>query len=204
MKVVAVLALVAAALAFVPAALADGDPASDYLLTQQVYLPYDAKLPAAKQQQLAAVVTAANRAGYKIRVALIASRYDLGAITSLWRRPRTYARFLGAELHYVYKQRLLVVMPNGFGFNRPKHTATAEYALLAKIPIGAGESGLADAAETAVKRLAAAEGVTVVPAAVTSPAARNSHDRTTIVIAALAAIALATLGRFALRRRIHR
>ena len=52
-----------------PAARADGDPASDYLLTQKVFFPFDFKVPAAKQQQLVALVDEANRAGYPIRVA---------------------------------------------------------------------------------------------------------------------------------------
>jgi hypothetical protein len=200
MRVALVLAVVAAALATCTVARADGDPASDYLLTQQVFLPFDAKLPTAKQQQLVALVTAANRAGYAIRVALIWSSYDLGSITGLWRKPRIYARFLGAELGYVYKQRLLIVMPNGFGFNRPQHTASAEYALLAKITIAPGPVGLVDAADTAVRRLAAASGVKVVPARVASPARRNSRDRTIIIIGAVAAIAFAALLRLALRR----
>jgi len=189
-----------AACALVPPAHADGDPASDYLLTQQVFFPFDAKFPAEKQQQLTAIVTAANRAGYTIRVAVIWSSYDLGAITGLWRKPQTYARFLSAELEYVYKERLLVVMPNGFGFNRPKHSAAAEYALLAKIPVRPGSVGLLEAAGTAVQRLAAASGVKVVPVAVTSPAHRNSHDRAIIILGAIAAIAIATLLRLALRR----
>ena len=204
MRTAASVVLVVAALvacAVVPSARADGDPASDYLLTQQVFFPFDAKFPAEKQQQLAAVVTAANRAGYSIRVAVIWSSYDLGAITGLWRKPRTYARFLSAELEYVYKQRLLVVMPNGFGFNRPKHTVAAEYALLAKIPVRPGSVGLLDAAGTAVQRLAAASGVKVVPVPVASPSNRNSRDRTIIILGAIAAIALATLLRLALRRR---
>ena len=200
MRIAVVLAVVAATLAACTVARADGDPASDYLLVQQVFLPFDAKFPAAKQQQLAAVVAAANRAGYAIRVALIWSSYDLGSITGLWRRPRIYARFLGAELGYVYKQRLLVVMPNGFGFNRPHHPAAAEYALLAKIAIAPGPAGFVDAADAAVRRLAAASGVKVVPARLTSPANRTSHDRTIIIVGAVAAIALATLLRFALRR----
>ena len=203
MRASVALALVAAALAacaVAPSARADGDPASDYLLVQQVFMPYEAKFPAAKQQALASLVTAANRAGFPIRVALIWSSYDLGSITGLWRKPRTYARFLGAELGYVYKQRLLVVMPNGFGFNRPHHSPAAEYTLLSKITIGPGQAGLIDAAQTAVKALAAASGVKVVPVQAASPAARNSHDRLIIALGAIAAIALATLLRLALRR----
>jgi hypothetical protein len=85
----------------------------------------------------------------------------MGSVTSLYRRPRTYARFLGLELGFVYKQRLLVVMPNGFGFNRPGHPTTKEYATLSKIRIGPGATGLLTAAETGVQQLAAASGVTI-------------------------------------------
>ena len=89
-----------------------------------MFFPIDVKLPKAKQQELVSLVRDANKSGYAIRVALIGSPYDLGAVTSLWRKPRPYARFLGAELQFIYKHRLLVVMPNGFGFNWPKHPST--------------------------------------------------------------------------------
>ena len=192
-----------AALAGVPAALADGDPASDYLFTAQVFLPYDAKVPAAQQQQLTSLVADANRAGFPIRVAVIWSNYDLGSITSLWRKPRTYARFLGAELTFGYKQRLLIVMPNGFGFNWPKHAPTAEYATLAKIPVTPTPSGLVAAAQTAVQRLAAARGVKLIPGHATGTSS-NRHDRTIIIIAAVAAFAVATFLRLILRGRRRR
>src|SRR5260221_5324214 len=180
MRTAASVVFVAAALvacAVVPSARADGDPASDYLLTQQVFFPFDAKFPAEKQQQLTAVVTAANRAGYSIRVAVIWSSYDLGAITGLWRKPRTYARFLSAELEYVYKQRLLVVMPNGFGFNRPKHPAAAEYALLAKIPVHPEAAGLLAAARAAAIRPAAPPGGEGVPMPLAAPSHPDTHHR---------------------------
>ncbi len=32
-------------------------------------------------------------------------------------KPQTYARFLGSELRFIYKDNLLVVMPQGFGIN---------------------------------------------------------------------------------------
>jgi hypothetical protein len=201
----AALALVAAALAacaLTGTARADGDPASDYLLVQKVFLPFDAKLPARQQAQFTALVTAANRSGFTIRVALISSSYDLGAITSLWQKPQTYARFLGEELSYLYKGRLLVVMPNGFGFNWLKHPSTADYALLKKIPIAPGNTGLLDAAQTAVQRLATAAGVKITPPAHVSAASqRNNHDRLVIILASLAALAVAVLLRFALHRR---
>jgi hypothetical protein len=200
-----VLVLVAAALAssvVAASARADGDPASDYLLVQKVFLPFDAKLPAQRQAQFTALVTAANRSGFTIRVALITSSYDLGAITSLWQKPRTYARFLAEELSYLYKGRLLIVMPNGFGFHWLKHTPTAEYAVLAKVPIEPGSAGLLAAAQTAVAELATAAGVKIAaPTRVATPAQRNAHDRVVIIAASLAAIFAAVLLRFVLRRR---
>ena len=201
MRAVAALALVAAALTFAmaPSARADGDPASDYLITQKVFFPYDLKVPPAKQQQLVALVDEANRAGFTLRVALISSSYDLGSITSLWQKPQTYARFLGAELKYVYKNRLLVVMPNGFGFNRPGRSAAPEYAVLAKIPVKPGPTGLADSSLAAVQALAKAAGVTLSGTTSARPSSRN-HDRLIIVIAALAALAVAVVLRLVLRR----
>jgi len=198
----ALLVLAIAACALAGTARADGDPASDYLLGTQVFFSIDVKLPAAKQQELVSIVRDANKSGYAIRVALIASPYDLGAVTSLWRKPRQYAKFLGAELQFVYKRRLLVVMPNGFGFNWPKHPTTPAYAVLAKSPIRPGPTGLLAAARTAVQRLTAAAGIKVAaPTNVTTPAQRNSHDRLIIIVAVLAALLLAAATRLALRRR---
>jgi hypothetical protein len=140
-------------------ARADGDPASDYLLVQRVFVPYEGASASTQQHELTTVVNAANKAGFKIRVAVIYSSYDLGSVTSLWRKPQTYARFLGYELSFVYKQRLLVVMPNGFGFNWQKHSPKAEYALLAGVPVRRGAAGLLVSATSAVEKLAAAAGV---------------------------------------------
>ena len=201
MKALALLAATVVAAGAAQSARADGDPASDYLLGAKIFLPYDAKFPARQSAQLTGLIAAANRAGFKIRVALIWSDYDMGSVTSLWRRPHTYAKFLGLELGFVYKQRLLIVMPNGFGFNWPKHSPVAEYALLSKIPIPPGAGGLLGAATTAVTKLAAAEGVDVkAPARVTTPAQRNTHDREIILVAVLGALALAAVARYLIRR----
>lgn len=182
-------------------ARADGDPASDYLLVQRVFVPYEGATASTQQHQLTKAVAAANKAGFTIRVAVIFSSYDLGSVTSLWRKPQTYARFLGYELSFVYKQRLLVVMPNGFGFNWPKHPPDLEYALLSKIRIPPGATGLLTAATAAVKKLAAADGVDVAaPAQVTTPAQRNTHDREVILVAVLGALALAAGARYLIRR----
>ena len=190
--------LVACALA--GTARADGDPASDYLYGLKLFLPYDVKIPKERQQELTSFVEATNRAGYEIRVAIIGSSYDLGSVTSLWRQPRTYARFLGAELQFVYAKRLLIVMPNGFGMYWKGHSVKREYAVLSKIPIGKGGSGLVDAAQNAVSKLAAASGVKVSKVAPRSAPRKSGHGRSLIILAAIAALALAVLARLALRR----
>ena len=180
----------------VPLAHADGDPASDYLYTQKVFVPFDV----AKQAgQLAADVEGATKAGFTIRVAVIGSAYDLGSVPSLWRKPQLYARFLGAELAFVYKQRLLIVMPNGFGFFWKGHPVTREYATLAKIHIAPGNVGLLTAARDAVHALAADANVRVQPQA--APKSTTGRDRAIIAIVALFLIAAALVGRVALRRR---
>jgi hypothetical protein len=97
-----------------PAALADGDPASDVLTTAPLFNPVDGASQA-QQAGLLSLLAAAQRAGVPIRVALIGSPADLGSIGALWLRPALYASFLGVELSYVYHGTLLVVMPNGFG-----------------------------------------------------------------------------------------
>jgi hypothetical protein len=183
-------------------ARADGDPASDYLLGQQIFFPFDLKLPAEQKAQLTTLVQEANGAGFKIRVALIGSSYDMGSVTALYGRPRTYARFLGEELSFVYKQRLLVVMRNGLGFNWKGHSTAPAYAILARIPVKPDPAGMLETAQTAVQRLAAADRVVVSPTAHGSvPAQSNSHDRLLIVIGVAALLVLAAAGRFALRLR---
>jgi len=99
-------------------ARADGDPASDVLVSQTLFLPQDAGVPANQQAQLDALLHAAQQSGYQIRVALIASPTDLGSVTELWRQPQNYARFLAQELSLLYRGPLLVVMPNGYGLYR--------------------------------------------------------------------------------------
>lgn len=199
MKRLALILVVAAACIAAGTARADGDPASDYLLGSQVFFPFDAKIPKAKQQELIATLADANRKGYKIRTALIYSAYDLGAVTSLWRKPQTYAQFLSEEIRFVYANRLLIVMPNGFGFYWHGHANKREQALLAKIPVKPTPVGIVDAAKQAVVELAAAEGVKVEAAGGNSPS--RTKQRIIIVLVVVAAIVLLVLLRLALRGR---
>jgi hypothetical protein len=200
-KAAVALTLAAGVLAAAPVAQAHDNPASEFLVTQQVFLPTDAKFPHEKQQQLTSLVAGANRAGYAIRVALIWSRADLGELTRLWLDPSSYASYLASELGSVYKGRLLVVMPNGFGFSRWQYSTSAEYLTLAKIRIRSGPAGLVDAAQQAVRALATASGITVVPVHTASPSRRNAHDRAIILLGLAAAIAIVLLRRVTLRRR---
>jgi cytochrome oxidase Cu insertion factor (SCO1/SenC/PrrC family) len=142
-------------------ALADGDPASDYLLSQQVFALLQQNGTPPAQKALSEVVAKANRAGYPIRVAVISSEYDLGSVSVLWGKPRTYARFLGIELSLAYKGLLLVAMPNGFGINWPGHSTAAAYKALTGVKVPAGEIGTITAAQAAVQRLVSAGGVSL-------------------------------------------
>lgn len=195
---VALLALVA-----VPVAHADGDPASDYLISQRVFLPYDTKIPASDQQVLKGIVADAHDKGYPIRVALIGSDYDLGSVTILWKQPRRYARFLAQELQFVHKGPLLTVMPNGMGFYWVGHKPAGENERLAKIRIAPGGSGLAQAAVKGVQRLAAERGLQLTPVKVAAapPSHRNRNDRLVIVAAVAVALIVGAGARLLVLRR---
>jgi hypothetical protein len=189
------------------AARADGDPASDYLIVRPVFFPYDAKVPRAEQQKLLAAVHSADSQGFPIKVALIASSYDLGSVTALWRKPKLYAKFLSLEDSFYFKSRLLVVMPNGLGFHWPKHDSTAAYRVISNIPVTRSPAGLATAATTAVERLANASGVKVSTAAAArepTPAQQSNHDRVVIIVAVLAALIVGGALRLLVRRRAAR
>jgi cytochrome oxidase Cu insertion factor (SCO1/SenC/PrrC family) len=181
---------------------ADGDPASDVLLSQSLFAPSDTPAPAAQQTELSRLLQSAKRAGYPIRVALVPSDYDLGSVTPLWRKPQIYAHFLGVELSDVYTGPLLVAMPNGFGFWWSGHGSTAAYRTLAGVPLTAG---LVGGTQTAVLRLAAASGVRLSPPAPVSSPAAHATDPVAIVLPALALVLIAfALTRTLIRRRATR
>ena len=130
-SLLALVAALAAALTVVPLARADGDPASDYLLTRSTFVPPDLGISAADAARLS---TTAQARGYPIHVALIGSAYDLGSVSSLDRKPKEYARFLGQELTLIYHGRLLVVMPNGFGVSRAGKAMPAAQRVVDRLP----------------------------------------------------------------------
>src|SRR5581483_5400167 len=145
-----ILTLLAAAVV-VPAAHADGDPASDYLIAQQVFYPYYSNVPKATLKQLQDTVAAANKKGFTIRVAVITSPYDLGSVSALWEKPQPYCRFLSQELSFAYKGRLLIVSPKGYGFVDKTKPVPASLALVRRVPIGKKTDGLLLTADKAVR-----------------------------------------------------
>jgi hypothetical protein len=217
----AILCLLAVALALgivAPAAKADGDPASDYLVSQQVFLSYDAKIPTELQTKLLAAVASANRNGFPVRVALIWSSYDLGSVAGLFGKPRSYARFLDIEDskcwwggkcgagRFKTTTRLIVVMPQGLGFAQWKHKPAAGYRTLAGIKVTHTPAGLAMAATTAVVRLASAAGVKVsTSGGPPAPTGGDSgNNRIEILLAVVGALLLGASARFLIRRRAAR
>jgi hypothetical protein len=154
--------MVALLAAWVPGtALADGDPASDALVSQGLFLPWDAGVSESQQARLLALLKAASNRGYQLRVALIASPSDLGSVGELWRKPQGYAEFLGDELSLIYRGTLLVVMPNGFGLYRSSGLTAAERTSLASIGIPGSGARLGLVTLAAIQSVAAASGHTL-------------------------------------------
>ena len=144
-------------------AWADGDPGSDVLVYQSLFVGFDSGISIPAQVRLGDLLRSSASSGAPIRVAIIGHRDDLGSVTGLWRRPAAYAHFLGYELSLGYTGRLLVVMPNGLGVNWPHHTIQAAADALSKIATGPSGAQLTAAAEAGVVGLAAQSGVTLRP-----------------------------------------
>ncbi len=139
-------------------ALADGDPASDELIGANVFYPFSPPVTGGLQKMLNSETAAASDVHFPIKVALIASPADLGAIPSLFAKPQQYADFLDQEISFAAtKALLLVVMPNGYGVQGLSRPAT-EAATTLKPPASSGSDDLARAAIVAVTKLAAAAG----------------------------------------------
>jgi hypothetical protein len=195
------LALVVAAvvLSFPGTAQANGDPASDYLLVQDLFLPFNAKIDADTVERLRDVIAGAEKGGYKIKVALILSRYDLGTAFSLYNKPQRYAQFLGLELSFLYQGNLLVVMPKGHGFAVNGEADPPSSRVLKPLPEpGRDATELASSATRAVTRLATASGHQIV----LSKGGSEMRDR--IVIAAAAVAGAALIAALVLYRRQRR
>ena len=137
-------------------ARADGDPASDVLLLRNVFLPYEVPSPSVAGP-LEQAANAVYLRGDRIKVAVVYSKDDLGAIPSLFGQPGQYAQFLGIELGLWYVGPVLVVMPNGVGIYDGGRPTPAEQEALRSVSVAAGTpDDLVRTATTAVQRLTVA------------------------------------------------
>ena len=198
-----VTAVLLAAMLVPAVAAADGDPASDVLLGESVFYPYQPPVARSLQRTLDAETAAAKRAGFPLKVALIASPIDLGVIPDLFGKPQKYADFLDQEISFQGKQPLLVVMAAGYGvqgLTGPPKLAVAGL----PAPKGKTSTDLARAAIAAVAKLSSAsghdlKGVPGVPGA--SHGGGGGNSSTPIVIALAAAALLVATALIVLRRR---
>lgn len=187
------------ALLLAPAAvLADGDPASDVLLGENVFYPYSPPTSPTLQKQLNAATAAAKQAHFPVKVALIGGPVDLGVIPSLFGKPQKYADFLDQEISFQTKQPLLVVMAAGYGVQGMNARARAAAAGLPK-PAGKHSDDLARAAIVAVPKLAAAAGHPLKSGG--SSAGGGGGGSRAILVAVLAAVAIAATASLVVVRR---
>jgi hypothetical protein len=120
---------------------------------------------------------------------LIGSRYDLGTAFSLYNQAQKYAEFLGLELSFQYRDGLLVVMPNGYGYSRDGKADPAGIKIVKGLPApGKDATKQAQAATEAIRKLAAASGHPL-PAGGASGGSKT-RDRITIAAGAVALAAL--------------
>ncbi len=205
--VIVAVAVLAAAGMRPPPAFADGDPASDVLVYQPVFYPYR-PAPHAQERRLTGLVKSANQQGYRIRIAIVQSRRDLGSVPMLFGRPSVYARFLSSELSSVWRDRVLIVMPNGYGLAQGAHlvrvggverikentTTGPDESVLRHLPrpAAATPAALVAAATRAVQALAARHDIALVDASAARPAAGGGT--TSGGSTALAAAVSATVG----------
>ena len=139
-------------LALPSAAHADGDPASDILVSSDVYVPGGTTATALER----AVATVYARR-LRIKVAVIATEADLGAVPELFNKPGQYARFLGSELSTFYVGPLLIVMPTGFGiYDGGRSTAAEQRVIGAHDVHGSSADDLVRTATSVVQALLAA------------------------------------------------
>jgi hypothetical protein len=159
----ALLAVLLIATAWPASAHADGDPASDVLITDDVFLPY--QQPSADQvAKLRRVIAASRSAGQPVRVAVIHDTRDLGAVVNLFGHPQEYANLLSRELQNPvesgakgHQEELLIVMPAGFGTKNVP--AKVDHMLRGvELPSDASPDALVGAAGWGVQELARASG----------------------------------------------
>jgi hypothetical protein len=176
------------------AALADADPASDVLLAQNAFFPYQPPVSSQLEAAMNKSLEAASRAGLPLKVAIIGSPEDLGAVPEFFGHPQSYATFLEREITFNHPQPLLVVMGAGYGL-----AATGPASALSALPVDAkhGSYGLTRSAILAVVALARANGHPISVPAI--PASSTSHGSLSVTLLfAIPAVLLVCAGIFLL------
>ncbi len=181
-------------------AWADGDPASDTLLGENVFYPYAPQVSSSVERALNAETAAAKQAGFPIKVALIGRPLDLGVIPDLFGKPQAYADFLDQEISFQGKQPLLVVMATGYGVQGLRPAVSASVSALHR-PSGTTPTALAQAAQTAVARLAAADGHPLKDVPGTGGSGAGGSSSLPLIIALAVAAVLVSAALIFLRRR---
>jgi hypothetical protein len=134
----------------------DADPASDVLISQEIFYPYSPAVSQPLARQLEGLIAAAKTAGFPIKVAMIGDPDDLGGVPNLFAQPQRYATFLGKEISFNRKPPLLVVMPGGYGLYALPRGASK--GLKGVDSAGGRGDQLARAAVIAIPKLASATG----------------------------------------------
>ena len=181
---------------------ADGDPASDVLLVQNVFYPfYQPKVNPAFERALEAALAATGRAsGVHFKVAIIGTAPELGLVPQYFGHPQAYARFLDREISFNAPQALLTVMPAGFG------AIPASYApAVAHLAVDTheGSNGLTRSAIDAVVALSRHLGHPIPPPSVRLSASSGSSPPGLVFAAPVALLLLAGLV-LAARRRVQK
>jgi hypothetical protein len=175
---------------------ADADPASDVLLAQNAFYPYKLPTDPALEAAMNKILESAARVGLPLKVAVIGSSLDLGAVPNLFGHPQQYAQFLDKEISYNDRPPLLVVMPAGFGV-----VAAGPPSALAKLKVDTqeGSYGLVRTAILAVVVLVHSRGRTIATPSIPASSARGRPPTTLLFGVPVALLALGAL--VVLRRR---
>jgi hypothetical protein len=144
-------------------ARADGDPASDILYGDNVFLSLVSPQVNAKGKVLEELTVAAAQRGLPLKVAVVQAPTDLGVVPQLFGHAAEYAKFLRSEITLgSWKGTLIVVMngePGGVAVAGPAaRQASARVALLS-VPANASLDQLGDVAIAAVHAVAASRRV---------------------------------------------
>jgi hypothetical protein len=179
-------------------ARADGDPASDVLLAQDVFYSYQPKVSRALEGALEKALHAASAGGLHLKVAIIDAPEELGLVPNLFEHPQAYAQFLDREISFNRRQSLLVVMPAGFGL-----ALAGPPTALSGVPVDRTHSsyGLTRSAILAVIALMRARGHPIATPAIPPYATRSGGPSALLVFALPGALlVLGGLGAVAARK----